>query len=683
MSETTKQRHEQRMAERRRGAGGRVVTQAFGFDLPLIAATPPAIRAQKAANKAEEPKPTVEPPAPVSVPPTILELVIEEGQRRRSGRLSRGASVVSTGSVQDAPPNSEGSARKRRRLDSNTPNGSVSSRRSSRRSISAAVELPQDTANGIQPTPEVVTTEVVTETIVFEAIRTPARTTPRVSPRRVSLAPEASLLLSSPSPLPPKKDQPAITSSVSPEPPPFRPDPVIPEETTIVEEEEEVEITPEPTIQPTPEPSPPPPAQTTGLRGQRKKRSKPAVAAVTPIPRGKRRRQPSPDKFLTPSKAAEPESEEEEGSATHKADLSVEQIVREEAAAMPSPEIESAQVEEQIVNEASAAAKTARGRRGRKPKSKKLSVEIPVEDLPIQEDTAVLSDVEQAEEEAGMELDESEIREEAENEGDFEDEEEVVEEEPVNESTRSRKRDSNVPRKPRQKGQSKRRDENGELKETFDITVHRIPKQGDYSFKFPKQPNNIQIVSEFILGIIDKQLESLSLKKGEEADREEKARLKLRENVVKTFSSALENRFIGMANKADNIKMKSTQLRRLQREKQQLRDQLMEIRESREEIARQMDGVRRKHEEASEKASKQQYINDTLKNLESILEQGRAKAATIPVEERESANLVGLDALITSVTEDMCGAEGEGKGILEQVKEMNRFLEASIAALQQ
>ncbi|EPS42099.1 hypothetical protein H072_3848 [Dactylellina haptotyla CBS 200.50] len=677
MSELTRQRHEERMAERRRGAGNRVVTQTFGFDLPLITATPPAARAQKVAEKAEAAKSVVE--EPIGVPGPTLE----EPQRRRSGRLSRGASVLSAASAQDVAAEIEGSSRKRPRLESGSPRRSVSARRST----SAVTEAhPEIIPSGV-PTPVIVTTEAPAVPIAVDEVqRTPAaRTTPRVSSRRVSLAPEASVMLSSPSPLPPRSSRHEVPSSVSPEPLPFIPDPPPPEEVAITPER----VASVSSAEPTPRT---PATATSGLRGTRGRRSKPAIAALTPVPRGKRRRQPSPDKFLTPEKPPTPESEEHEEEELE-ADVTTEQIAPEERVDTPPadevPEADSTIVEQVIE-------KPLPKRRGRKPKTKKPSVEIPFQELPITEE-AVLSDVEPEmqedneeslrlvpveEEQDYVDVEEDDLEEVAEEE---EQEKEQLPEESVLQP-KSSKGATNPTRRGRQPGKSKRRNENGEPKETFDITVYRIPKQGDFDFKFPKQPNNIQIVSEFLMGIIDKQLETLSLRKGSEKDREEKARMKLREAVVKNLSSELENRFIEMANKADNIKMKTVQLKRLQKEKLQLRDELMQLRESREDIARQMDVVRKKHEEASEKAHKQQYINDTLKHIGLMMDQGRAKAAAVPPEER-ALTTVGLDALLNSVTEDLCtqadGSSGGGKGILEQVKEMNRFLEAATEALRQ
>ncbi|KAF3909376.1 hypothetical protein AA313_de0200819 [Arthrobotrys entomopaga] len=538
--------------------------------------------------------------------------------------------------------------------------------------------------------------------------------------------------------MPPRNSQLEVPSSVSPEPLQFIPE--IPAD--------EVAITPEAARQlAEPTPATPTPVSS-GLRSARGRKSKPAIAAVTPIPRGKRRRQPSPEKFLTPEKPPtpepeKPEEEEEEGEAT----ITIDQSIREERIDTPPAEEEELAVEESIVEEVlmeedivekqpakrrgrrpktktpvaevvvpeesiveeeiaeeiveeevveeETVEKPPSKRRGRKSKTKKPSVEIPYEDLPAVEE-AVLSDVEPEDPEADPDNSRLEVVDEEDHnlhENEDEELEEVGEEEDEEGRVNSRsltqaisqKRASDPSKRGRRPGKSKRRNENGELKETFDITVYRIPKQGDLNLKFPKQPNNIQIVSEFLLGIIDKQLETLSLRKGEERDREEKARMKIRQTVVQNLSSELENRFIGMASKADNVKMKAVQLRRLQKEKAQLRDELMELRESREDIARQMDAVRKKHEEASAKAHKQQYINDTLQHLEMVLEQNGAKIATIPPENRVES-IAGLDALLSSVTEDMCGpidnfSAGGGTSILEQVKEMNRFLEAATEAL--
>ncbi|KAK6538675.1 hypothetical protein TWF694_010249 [Orbilia ellipsospora] len=734
MSDITRLRHEERMAERRRGAGNRVVTQTFGFDLPLITATPPEARAPKPIETTEPINPEPKEPS------AALQQVVEETQRRRSGRLSRGASVLSTSSAQDVAAERDESARKRRRLESHSPRRSISSRRSA----SAVIETQKDAmSNGI-PTPQIVATEAPVEGAAVEPVHsTPInRTTPRVSPRRISLALEPSLGLSSPSPMPPKGSQLEVPSSVSPEPLRFIPE--IPAD--------EVAITPE-AAQPSAEPTPATPTPvSSGLRSARGRRSKPAIAATTPVPRGKRRRQPSPDKFVTPEKPPTPEPEDLDEYEEEPTNITIDQSIREEIVDTPPaeeeelPAVEDSIVEEDIIEEEvveklpskrrgrkpkakklfakevipeepiaeeeeiveetveevteeiieeEVLEKQPLKRRGRKPKTKKLSVEIPYDDLPVVEE-AVLSDVEPEEQEVDPDTSRLEVvdeedgdipeveDEELEEVGEEDEEEEAANSRPLSQA-RSQKRAPNPSKRGRQPGKSKRRNENGELKETFDITVYRIPKQGDLNLKFPKQPNNIQIVSEFLLGIIDKQLDSLSLRRGEEKDREERARMKIRQTVVQNLSSELENRFIGMASKADNIKMKTGQLRRLQKEKAQLRDELMELRESREDIARQMDAVRKKHEEASAKAHKQQYINDTLQHLEMVLEQGSTKAAAVPPENRVET-IAGLDGLLSSVTEDMCGAVGDlsaggGTSILEQVKEMNRFLEAATEAL--
>ncbi|KAJ6256776.1 hypothetical protein Dda_8643 [Drechslerella dactyloides] len=678
--EITRQRHEERMAERRRGAGNRVVTQTFGFDLPLIIATPPGVRAQKAAQNADAAKPIVEQPVTVT---SALEPIAEAPQRRQSARRSRGSSVPSGTPVKDVVVESEGSSRKRRRLDSRSPAGTASSRRSA----SMIIEATPDIESNSKPAPEITTTEADPSPIPSEPTRnTPVlRSTPRVSPRRSLAPPTSSVGLSSPSPLSAESLHPLANSSVSPEPLRFIPDPP----------DSKIAITPETaktpidmTILSTPL------AAATGLRATRRKVSKPAVAAVTPVPRGKRRRQPSPDKFLTPPKGTNLQHEGLEDDQDP--NLSVEQIGRHGADVSQLANGHSG-VEPDVSTGVMEVAASVPKRRGRKPKAKKPSMEIPVEDIPIQEEEPVLSDVEPeaaAEEsydqvvisgrleEAGEDEAYEEVVEEEEEEEPMDEVEEVIDEPST--SRRPRKRNANAPRRPRPPGPSKRRNENGEPKETFDITVYRIPKGGDLSFKFPNNPNNIDIINEFLLEIIDKQLNSLSLRKNDEKNREEKARVKIREAVATSFSSELENRMIGMASKADNIKMKSVELRRLQREKLQLRDELMQIRESREDVARQMDAVRKKHEEGSEKANRQQFLNDTLKQIGAALEQGRTRPSARKEEIMPAAT--SLDALLASVSEDLCGpgedlSGGGGKGILEQVKEMNRFLEAATEAL--
>ncbi|KAK6508557.1 hypothetical protein TWF506_010643 [Arthrobotrys conoides] len=689
MSEITRQRHEERMAERRRGAGAqRTVTQSFGFDLPLIIATPPEARAQKAAEK--RPILTVEEPAEAK----DAELFVEESQPRRSGRLSRGSSVVSTPSGLDSVPDEDGSARKRRRVSS-SPARSVPSRRS----VSVSIEPSPDVVGNGRPTPGAVSNQAVPASAMANlSLRTPVtRSTTRISPRR-TLAPDASPMLSSPSPLPPRGSQQVVPSSISPEPMKF-----------VADVPSEVGITPEPAtpLDQTIESSALGSVLTTGLRSVRR------GSSTTPVPRGKRGRQPSSDIIQTPEKPPTPEPEIE-------AESIVEEDIVEEKRPDTPPEDEGIAKDDTPTEEISSAPKLAGKKRGRKPKQKRqLSTEIPPQSPPTQEveGETILSDVEPEplEEEAddsrldptegeeiveveldGVDEDFEEVEEYVLEEGEYVlegQEEYVLEEEEAEESVTQaalssgqRKKTTNAPKRPRQAGRSRFRHENGELKETLDITVYRIAKQGDFNFKFPKQPNNIQIAGQILHEHIDKQLETLSLLKRDERSREQKARYKIQGQVVTNFSSALENRLIGMASRADNIKMKSAELRRLQKEKASLRDELMRMRESREDVARQMDAVRKRHEEASERAHKQQYINETLQQMGPVLDKSGADASKITAKER-ILTTAHLDTLIDTVTADLCGGGeddggiGGGRSILEQVKEMNRFLEAATEAL--
>ncbi|KAF3147865.1 hypothetical protein TWF569_005977 [Orbilia oligospora] len=677
MSEITRQRHEERMAERRRGAAGaqRVVTQSFGFDIPLIIATPPEARAQRAAEK--RPILTVEEPAEAKDP----EPAAEESQPRRSGRLSRGSSVLSTPSGLDSVPDEDGSARKRRRVSS-SPARSVSSRGR----VSAPFEPSPDVVANGRPTPAAGSNQAAPASAMANlSLKTPVtRSTAKTSTRRSKLAPDASPMLSSPSPLPPRSSQQVVPSSISPEPMSFTAD--VPSE---------VGITPEPAtpLEQTIEESALESVRTTGLRSTRR------GVSTTPVPRGKRGRQPSSDIIQTPDKPPTPEPEIEEESILE------EEAVQEERPDTP-PEGREIIEDNTPVEEIRSAPNpnpTAR-RRGRKPRQKRqLSAEILSQDPPTQEveNEAIFSDVEP--EPLEDEADESRLDNEREEtravgleeiDEDFEEveedafEEEEAEEEPATQSalsTGQQKKPTKAPRRPRQAGKSKLRHENGEPKETLDITVYRIAKQGDFNFKFPKQPNNIQIAGQVLHEHIDKQLETLSLLKRDGISREEKARIKVQGQVVINFSTALENRLIGMASRADNIKMKSAELRRLQKEKVSLRDELMRMRESREDVARQMDAVRKTHEEASEKAHKQQYINETLQQMGPILDKSGANAAKLTSKER-ILTTAHLDTLIDTVTADLCGLGeddgiGGGRSILEQVKEMNRFLEAATEVL--
>ncbi|KAK6333110.1 hypothetical protein TWF718_010933 [Orbilia javanica] len=670
MSEITRQRHEERMAERRRGAGAqRVVTQSFGFDIPLIIATPPEARARRAAEK----RAILEVEEPIEA--KVAELVVEEAQPRRSGRLSRGSSVLSTPSALDSVPDEDGSARKRRRVSS-SPAGSVSSRRS----ISVVIEQSPDVIGNGQPTPG-----VPASAMANLSLRTPVtRSTARASPRLATLAPDASPMLSSPSPLPPRSSQQVVPSSVSPEPMKFIP-----------EVPSEIGITPEPAtpLNQTTEESTLASVQTTGLRSSKR------GASITPVPRGKRGRQPSSDTIQAPEKPPTPEPETEE-----QIFVEGEEAAQEERPDTPPADddiVEDNTPTEEISN----AIKPAGRKRGRKPKNKRQrSVEILAQDTPTQqiEAEAILSDVEPEEPEEGVEYrpspgqgDEAGEAELGEADEDFEEIEEEEEEEAPEEvptirsasSARQRKKTTNAPRRPRQPGKSRLRDENGVLKETLDITVYRIAKQGDFNFKFPKQPNNIQIAGQILHEHIDKQLETLSLLKRDERSREEKARYKVQGAVMTNFSTALENRLIGMASRADNIKMKSAELRRLQKEKASLRDELMRMRESREDIARQMDAVRKTHEEASEKAHKQQYINETLRQMGPVLDKSGIDAAKITTTKERILTTAHLDTLIDTVTTDLCGlgddgdGMGGGRNILDQIREMNRFLEAATEVL--
>ncbi|KAF3165520.1 hypothetical protein TWF751_009078 [Orbilia oligospora] len=677
MSEITRQRHEERMAERRRGAAGaqRVVTQSFGFDIPLIIATPPEARAKRAAEK--RPILTVEEPAEAKDP----EPAAEESQPRRSGRLSRGSSVLSTPSDLDSVPDEDGSARKRRRVSS-SPARSVFSRGR----VSAPFESSPDVVANGRPTPAAGSNQAAPASAMANlSLKTPVtRSTAKTSTRRSKLAPDASPMLSSPSPLPPRSSQQVVPSSISPEPMSFTAD--VPSE---------VGITPEPAtpLDQTIEESALESVRTTGLRSTRR------GVSTTPVPRGKRGRQPSSDIIQTPDKPPTPEPEIEEESILE------EETVQEERPDTPPEDREiiedNTPVEE--IRSAPNPNPTAR-RRGRKPNQKRqLSAEILSQDPPTQEveNEAIFSDVEP--EPLEDEADESRLDNEREEtravgleeiDEDFEEveedafEEEEAEEEPATQSalsTGQQKKPTKAPRRPRQAGKSKLRHENGEPKETLDITVYRIAKQGDFNFKFPKQPNNIQIAGQVLHEHIDKQLETLSLLKRDGISREEKARIKVQGQVVINFSTALENRLIGMASRADNIKMKSAELRRLQKEKVSLRDELMRMRESREDVARQMDAVRKTHEEASEKAHKQQYINETLQQMGPILDKSGANAAKLTSKER-ILTTAHLDTLIDTVTADLCGLGeddgiGGGRSILEQVKEMNRFLEAATEVL--
>ena len=121
-------------------------------------------------------------------------------------------------------------------------------------------------------------------------------------------------------------------------------------------------------------------------------------------------------------------------------------------------------------------------------------------------------------------------------------------------------------------------------------------------------------------------------------------------------------------------------VRKEQKRKLELRDEILRLRGEREQVALQMDAVRAKHEAATEYARHHHAISTAMYDIDLAAEHGVA-ASELTAAEAKKTEIANLELLIARVA-DQASTKSEGGGVLAQIKEFNAFLERTAAVLE-
>ncbi|KAG0125059.1 hypothetical protein HOY82DRAFT_572466 [Tuber indicum] len=460
--------------------------------------------------------------------------------------------------------------------------------------------------------------------------------------------------------------------------------------------------------------------------------TKPAVAAVTPVPRGKRTRQPSPGKFVnTPeeptwngrsSSAAidgVPESETStvierspEGSKRRK-------VVKEVGASLDvgvvggddEDEIVGEQTIEQSVIEKTLDEEEEAG-------ADATMLETPVQNLdksqppPNSSPPLFLGGQDSSEEEGEAEpgstqpkpqnppkselagkrippllepeeerVDENPQLGSAEKGRDLqlsdeeqENEDESEAEEPAPRVTKKASKSIAARNKPKPKP-PKDTDEYEHGPTTFPVVVHRLAK-GGASAKLPAGSqrsgvNPVDVISQVATELIDKFYQRL--KGGVE------------KKAVESFKEELSLRFLELTDALEHSIILADRVRKAQRRKNQLMAELLAIKRERTQVAVQMDDVRRDHEIASKRSDTQNQTSQLFEEISGALERGKSRAHNGDNERDHTGttSLEGLEGLVRRVSAIVTGGGRDGTGVLGKVVEFNDFLEKAERVLRE
>ncbi|KAJ9151916.1 AT hook domain-containing protein [Pleurostoma richardsiae] len=224
----------------------------------------------------------------------------------------------------------------------------------------------------------------------------------------------------------------------------------------------------------------------------------------------------------------------------------------------------------------------------------------------------------------------------------------------------------------------------------IEITVQRFPKRkasdpeadellGDIPQASRDSVNAVDVFRElseqFISGILEKARGRLQSEEDASARRE----ARVHKRALEAFKEELGTRLLEQTIALDNLHTLKQRVRRAQKDKITLRNEILRIRAEREQVALRMDAIRIKHEEDSKRAHHHIDLSSAMHDVDLAIEQGQA-APELSAAEQKLADLANLELLVSRVSEQACSTP-EGGGTLNQIKSFNSFLERVAAAI--
>ncbi|KAL7275835.1 hypothetical protein RUND412_001216 [Rhizina undulata] len=206
---------------------------------------------------------------------------------------------------------------------------------------------------------------------------------------------------------------------------------------------------------------------------------------------------------------------------------------------------------------------------------------------------------------------------------------------------------------------------------SFPVMVHRLSKVEGFTLASGSQRggvNAIDVINQVFMEIIDRFF--LKLKSNAE------------KKAVESFKEELGVRFVELTDALENNIALATRVRRVQKQKTQLRNELLSLKQEREKIAVKIDNVRKTHEFATASSNIQLLLSTAFENISGTVERAKARQASEMPEDKDSP-MEGLDALLRKVSAVVTGGGSDGGGLLAKVIEFNKFLERAETVLRE
>ncbi|RDA85966.1 hypothetical protein CP532_0827 [Ophiocordyceps camponoti-leonardi (nom. inval.)] len=255
------------------------------------------------------------------------------------------------------------------------------------------------------------------------------------------------------------------------------------------------------------------------------------------------------------------------------------------------------------------------------------------------------------------------------------------------------------PRRPKQKAPVKRgkkadndntdNDRDGDGDDGVEITVQRFvkkrggdaddadPLQSDMAFANRAGESVVDVFAQVCEEVVASTLTQLQqlLDSAEGPAKKKECRIKMR--AIEAYREELRSRLLQHAIHLNHWYTLRKQVRKAQKEKLALREEIIRLNGEREQVALRMDAVRVKHETNSKESTRRINTSALMHDIELAIEQGR----DAPEVSRQVQRQANLELLIAQVS-DLASSGSSTGGLLHQVRDFNAFLERAALALE-
>ncbi|KAH6720974.1 hypothetical protein BKA61DRAFT_243557 [Leptodontidium sp. MPI-SDFR-AT-0119] len=224
------------------------------------------------------------------------------------------------------------------------------------------------------------------------------------------------------------------------------------------------------------------------------------------------------------------------------------------------------------------------------------------------------------------------------------------------------------------------------------VTVHRLTlpplydeNESDADILNSEMPhmkrsgvNAIDVLSQVCQEIIGLHMHSLEQMGNNCEDSASRREYKTKWNAVEAFGKELQLRLLTQTINLDNAYCLERRVRDELKKKNSLREEVLRIRKEREQVALRMDEIRMKHEKEKTDAQSRDDLNIAIHDIEMAIEMGKSKQSSAT---DHSTDKIGTELLIKRIASEVSN-KGDSGGILRQIKEFNAFLERAALALE-